>query len=232
MPILIGMHISLQAIRVFNNMNPWAKLTLSGLLGALVFIPLGLLIDHLFKLDDWSPISSSNQMIAMIVEESGGIILSVTFTWIAINAPRILKINFKEARFPAQISEKWENGNAQAPRTNFISLIPKELGSEVIYLKSELHYVRVVTTLGETLVLFNMKDAIADLEKNHGGIQTHRSYWVSARHIQSLITDKSRQYVLTNEDQRIPVSRRKHVRVKAFINRRLQNHQKGGGGDR
>jgi hypothetical protein len=221
LPILIGLHISLQAISVFNNLNPWIKLTLSGLLGALVFIPLGLIIDHLFQLDDWSVIRSSDEMIAMVVEESGGIILSVALTWIAINAPRILQINFKETNFPAQINENLESDNTPISSANFISLIPKELGNDIIYLKSELHYVRVVTTVGETLVLFNMKDAMADLKINYEGIQTHRSYWVSGHYIKSLITDKNRKYIITSKDQRIPVSRRKLVLVKEFMRRRL-----------
>ena len=221
LPILIVIHISLQAISLFNNYNPWIKLTVSGFLGALVFIPLGLLIDHLFQLDDWSAIRSSDEMMAIIAEESGGIILSVTLTWIAINAPRILQINFMETSFPAQINEKSDNDNTHASRTNFISLIPKEVGNDIIYLKSELHYVRVVTKVGEKLVLFNMKDAIADLEFNYEGIQTHRSYWVSGHHIKSLITDKSRKYIVTTKDQRIPVSRRKVVLFKEFVSRHL-----------
>jgi hypothetical protein len=221
LPILIGLHISLQAISVFNNLNPWIKLTFSGFLGALVFIPLGLSIDHLFQLDDWSAVRSSDEMIAMVVEEACGIILSVTLTWIAINAPRILQINFKEMNFPPQSNENVENVNTQISRTNFISQIPKEVGHDIIYLKSELHYVRVITTLGETLVLFNMKDAIADLEINYEGIQTHRSYWVSGHYIKSLITDKNRKYIITTMDQRIPVSRRKLVLVKKFISLHL-----------
>jgi hypothetical protein len=219
LPILIGIHISLQAISFFNNFNPWIKLMVSGFLGALIFIPLGLLIDHLFQLDDWSAIRSSNEMIAIIAEESGGIILSVTLTWIAINAPRILQINFKETRFPDKISENADKDNTHVSRTNFLSLIPKEVGNDIIYLKSELHYVRVVTTVGETLVLFNMKDAIADLKTNCEGIQTHRSYWVSGQYIKSLITEKNRKYIITSKDQRIPVSRRKVVLVKEFISR-------------
>jgi hypothetical protein len=221
LPILIGLHISLQAISVFNNLNPWIKLTLSGLSGALVFIPLGLIIDHLFQLDDWSAVRSSDEMIAMVVEESGGIILSVALTWIAINAPRILQINFKETSFADTTKETLKKVNTRVSITGFISQIPKELGTDIIYLKSELHYVRVVTTVGENLILFNMKDAIADLEKDYEGIQTHRSYWVSNRYIKSLITDKSRKYIITTKEQRIPVSRRKLSHVKEFMRRRL-----------
>ena len=223
LPILIAVHISLQAISVFNHLNPWLKLTISGFLGALAFIPLGLLIDYLFQLDDWSAIRSSTEMLAIVVDESRGILFSVTLTWIAINAPRILRISFQETRFPARIDETAQSVRPETASADFISLIPRELGTDVIYLKSELHYVRVVTTAGENLVLFTIKDAIADLEMNSEGIQTHRSYWVSGRYIRSLVTDKNRKYILTTKGQRIPVSRRKVALVKEYISRRLSS---------
>lgn len=225
LPLLIGLHISLQAIRVFNNLNPWVKLTLSGLLGSVLFIPLGLYIDYLFAMDDWSAINGSDEAVTAFIEESGGIVFSVTMTWIAINAPRILQINFKEQTAAAPTGETVDTQKAPCTKPEFFSLIPGEIGTDVICLKSELHYVRVVTTVGEKLVLYNMKDAIADLEIISEGIQTHRSYWVSGRHIKSLTTDNNYKYIITTNDQRIPVSRRRTAYVKEFIHQQLQNQR-------
>ncbi len=225
LPLLIGLHILLQAIGVFNNLNPWVKLTLSGLLGSVFFIPLGLYIDYLFAMDDWSAINGSKEVVSAVIDESGGIVLSVTMTWIAINAPRILQINFREQKVAAPTGETVEPQKVPCTKPEFFSLLPVEIGTDVIYLKSELHYVRVATTVGEKLVLYNMKDAIADLEIISEGIQTHRSYWVSGRHIKSLTTDNNYKYIITTNDQRIPVSRRRTAYVKEFIHQQLQNQR-------
>jgi hypothetical protein len=196
------------------------------MLGSLLFIPLGLYVDYLFEMDDWSAINGPNEVVSAIMDESGGVVLSVTMTWLAINAPRILQINFKEQKAAAPTGETVETQKAPCTKSEFFALIPGEIGADVIYLKSELHYVRVVTTVGEKLVLYNMKDAIADLEIISEGIQTHRSYWVSGRHIKSLITDKNRKCIITTNDQRIPVSRRRSAYVKKFIHQLLQDQRK------
>ena len=56
--------------------------------------------------------------------------------------------------------------------------LPSELGSDVIALEMEDHYVRVHTALGSELVLMRLRDAmahVADIE----GHQVHRSWWVA-----------------------------------------------------
>jgi DNA-binding LytR/AlgR family response regulator len=82
---------------------------------------------------------------------------------------------------------------------------------------SELHYVRVVTSKGETLVLHNLKDAIAQLPSEYSGILTHRSYWVALKHIKSIKEKSGQSSVALSMDKTIPVSRRKLAEVKAFI---------------
>ncbi|QIQ87878.1 LytTR family DNA-binding domain-containing protein [Erythrobacter sp.] len=56
--------------------------------------------------------------------------------------------------------------------------LPAELGSEVIALEMEDHYVRVHTALGSDLVLMRMRDAVAHLSASDGR-QVHRSWWVA-----------------------------------------------------
>jgi hypothetical protein len=218
LPMLIFTQMALQAVASINHLNPWLKLTLSGLIGSLLFVPLGLLIDFIFGLDDWSGIHDLNGWMSMAVKESGGVILPVTLTWIAINAPRILQLNFKETRdgtIESNRSSLTEMASSSKP--NFFSLLPSKIGNDVVYLKSELHYVRVVTGLGEALVLFNLKDAIRELEKVERGIQTHRSYWVSAAHIASIATGKGGKFIITCNNQKIPVSRRRLAETKDYL---------------
>jgi general stress protein CsbA len=44
LPLLIALQILLQMARSFNQLNTWIKLVLTGVLGSLLFVPLGLLI--------------------------------------------------------------------------------------------------------------------------------------------------------------------------------------------
>ncbi len=66
-----------------------------------------------------------------------------------------------------------------APISNpLIDQLPAELGSDILALEMEDHYVRVHTTLGSELVLMRLRDAmahVADLD----GRQVHRSWWVA-----------------------------------------------------
>jgi hypothetical protein len=220
LPMLIGLHILLQSSNVFNHLNPWLKLTLSGIMGAVLFVPFGLGIDYVFNLDDWEGITNLGGALPIIAEEIVNTLLPVTLTWIAINAPRILELNFKELNASVSPAAKPETKEAAVKASNaFLSNIPTEIGNDIIYLKSELHYVRVVTSLGERLVLFNLKDAIADLETFMEGIQTHRSYWVSGRHIESMLSDKNTKFIHTTSGQKIPVSRRKLSETRQYMQR-------------
>jgi hypothetical protein len=226
LPLLIGLHVLLQSVNVFNHLNRWLKLALSGILGATLFVPFGLGIDYFFNLDDWSGIANLKQAMPVILEELGDTLLPVTLTWIAINAPRILELNFKELNSGGSSAAAADNARAASGAPNaFLALIPKEIGNDIICLKSELHYVRVVTTVGERLVLYNLKDAIADLKPDVEGIQTHRSYWVSGQHIQSMITDRGRNFILATGSRYIPVSRRKLPHIRQYVKRLdLYNH--------
>jgi hypothetical protein len=68
-----------------------------------------------------------------------------------------------------------------APRAiRFLDRLPPELGSDLIALEMEDHYVRAHTALGSGLVLLRLSDALAELGAVEG-MQVHRSWWV-ARH--------------------------------------------------
>ena len=163
-------------------------------------------------------------MISEIMDESAGIFFSVTLTWLAINAPHVLQLNFAEKRSTAQKVHKInEKQTPPIPLPQFFSLIPKEIGTDILFLKSELHYVRIVTTYGEKLILYNLKDAISDLEKIEDGIKTHRSYWVSGKHIKKLVTEKGRKFILASNGQKVPVSRRNSASIQEYLIQRIKN---------
>ena len=64
-------------------------------------------------------------------------------------------------------------------KTNpLLDQLPPALGTEVIALEMEDHYVRVHTALGSELVLMRLRDAIAHVSEIEGR-QVHRSWWVA-----------------------------------------------------
>ncbi len=76
-----------------------------------------------------------------------------------------------------------------APPSNpLFDQLPAELGSEIVALEMEDHYVRVHTALGSALVLMRLRDAMAlmgDLE----GMQVHRSWWVARGAVEDVLRD-------------------------------------------
>ena len=65
-----------------------------------------------------------------------------------------------------------------APGPRFLDRLPPALGSDLLALEMEDHYVRAHTALGSELVLMRMRDAVAELDGLEGE-QVHRSWWVA-----------------------------------------------------
>jgi DNA-binding LytR/AlgR family response regulator len=157
-------------------------------------------------------------IVAGLLDEIMGTLFPVTFTWVAINAPRVLGLNFSQMQIPSgSIKGKAASKETQPQTARFLKLIRREADEDIVYIRSELHYVRAVTLKGETLVLYNLKDAIVELEQNCEGIQTHRSYWVSGRHIKKLQNNNGKKYVIAGAGHKIPISRRRVKAVKDFM---------------
>ena len=88
----------------------------------------------------------------------------------------------------------------------FVDRLPAELGTGLIALEMEDHYVRAHTTLGSELVLMRMRDAVAELD-GLDGMQVHRSWWV-ARGADADIKREGRNVRLVLENgMEAPVSR-------------------------
>ena len=90
------------------------------------------------------------------------------------------------------------------PRSIFDRL-PRKLGTDLIYVKVEDHYVKAVTPAGSGLILMRFADAVAELSAH--GLQVHRSYWVSRRYMKRVIPKDGRTILRLTTGQEIPVSR-------------------------
>ncbi|MDY7098371.1 MAG: LytTR family DNA-binding domain-containing protein [Pseudomonadota bacterium] len=84
--------------------------------------------------------------------------------------------------------------------------LPAEIGSEIIALEMEDHYVRVHTMLGSGLVLMRLRDAIVhvgDIE----GRQVHRSWWVARGAVEDVTRDGRNIRLVLPRGVEAPVSR-------------------------
>ncbi|MFN9899173.1 MAG: LytTR family DNA-binding domain-containing protein, partial [bacterium] len=80
----------------------------------------------------------------------------------------------------------------------------------MLYVEAQEHYLRVVLTGGEHLVLHGLSNAVRELEAGGAaGMQVHRSYWVAWRHVERVVADSTGGYCELTGGLRIPVSRRR-----------------------
>ena len=151
-----------------------------------------------------------------LADEFVGVVPPVVLCWLAINAPWVLGYRLSNA--DGHSGHLGANTPAQGFEPRFFELLPKASREELLYLQAELHYIAVVTAHGRTLILYNLRDAIADLGDTPG-IQPHRSYWVAADQVKGL-RRRGRQGVLqmSNGDD-VPVSRRSLAAVEAWYER-------------
>lgn len=218
---LIYIHVSLQTFTKFDLLNPWLKLVIAGCLGALLFSPFAFYID-VFLGDDSQP-SSWLEWIEGIFDELSNIILPITASWVAMNAPWVLGLGFiqsidetKNEGIETLLLDQGNQSHSEIQITYIKNTFFDIPFDEIYYLKSEQHYLRIVSVNQSKLVLFNLKDAISKFPNNFG-LQVHRSYWVALNHVISIKNKQGQYWVMLPNNIFIPISRRNLSKVKLII---------------
>lgn len=223
-------HIELVKLKLVGGMNKWWQLAVSGLIGSILFAPFGLMID-IYLAEEPSPVYIASELL----DEFLGLAPPLIFVWIAMNAPWLLGYriyqnpDFHTANDSGDIIKEAETrvthlgseienpspASNRAASEDFFSLLPSDIGREIMHMEAELHYLKVETTSGEALILFNIKDA-ANLFDSSDGILCHRSHWVSKYHISAFQQiGRCGELTLTN-GVKVPVSKRKLAEYKAW----------------
>lgn len=228
MVMLIVVHLLLSQSTGFDRLNPWLKLSFSGLLGGLLFAPVALALDFVLEIDTWPGLDRPGALLALVADEALGVMPPILLVWLGINAPQVLQLDFRQARGepfvppPQQPAASPPAPREAAPQSapGFLEQVPAALGRDIVYLMAELHYLRVVTPRGKALVLYNLRDAIDELPVE-SGIQTHRSFWAAFAHIDQVLTRNGQTVLSMRDGSEVPVSRRQAARVKRGIAARL-----------
>jgi hypothetical protein len=94
-----------------------------------------------------------------------------------------------------------------APETTpFFARLPHALGTQVLCLEMEDHYLRVHTSLGNALILMRLRDAVAEL-RAVPGMQVHKSWWVARAALAGAERGKSGWELILTDGRRVPVGR-------------------------
>lgn len=97
---------------------------------------------------------------------------------------------------------------AGLPTNPLFDQLPPELGSDIIALEMEDHYVRVHTALGSALVLMRLRDAVV-LIGDCEGMQVHRSWWVARGAVEDVLRDGRNIRLKLARELEAPVARAK-----------------------
>ncbi len=88
----------------------------------------------------------------------------------------------------------------------FERLKPALRSADIYALTSEDHYVRVITSKGDDLILMRLSDAMKDVIPTPG-LHVHRSWWVAEIGVKSVKKDNGKIQITLKNDATVPVSR-------------------------
>lgn len=206
-----------------GRMPLWSLVAMSGLCGSVVLAPIYWLIGEglmqqfmgFAETIDTDELRSVEQTLSWsaLLEEWLEISGPVIAGWALISWPRlqgllpplVQKINWSVDEPLAALS--------QDPKVIEVSVrswreaLPKELGDDVIAVKSELQYLRVWTTRGAALVLGSLQEV--EDEEGSAGMRVHRSWWVHARHVRTVGRRGEAAICELSDGREVPISRRR-----------------------
>lgn len=98
------------------------------------------------------------------------------------------------------------NALVEATRTALLDRLPFEKRGPLVSISSEDHYIRVVTTKGEDMILMRLSDAMLEVGATQG-LQVHRSHWVALDQVVAVKKHKDRAELTLTGGAVVPVSR-------------------------
>ena len=218
--------------KIVHLLPPWLALVVAGIAGAALMAPLGYLVElvqpaswELADDGDWLDVFEKSGVWQGIVAEFLEVGPQVLVVWIAINLPFLTsKPTFNDPQGPGGGGdrnepvdvEKDEAGRyAEDVRNEFLGEIPKSLGTNVLAISSDLHYLHIYTDLGRCMILGSLQRAADAMGED--GMRIHRAHWVARRAIVKIVKDGQQWYCLLCNDLKLPISRRKKSTVAGWF---------------
>jgi hypothetical protein len=162
-------------------------------------IPMSIIVWSLAQLGgayDWPTPSQALETYGSVLIVGGG----VTEIFYMLGTRKQVVITPEPAQVPASI--------------RFLDRLPPALGSDLLALEMEDHYVRAHTALGSDLILMRMRDAVAELG-GLDGAQVHRSWWVARSAVEEVLRDGRNIRLVLGQGLEAPVARNNIAELKA-----------------
>jgi hypothetical protein len=218
--------------RIMNSLPAWLVLLVAGIGGALLLAPAGYLVEESLPTslraveddDEWLHVFASRGWWQGIVVEFVESAPGTLCVWVIINLPFFAhRRSFDGGRHPDGNGstgpvdlDKAEAGRyAENARAEFISRLPESLGTNVIAISSDLHYLHVYTDLGRCMILGSLQHAAESM--GEAGLRVHRAHWVARRAIVKIVKNGQQWYCLLSNDLKIPISRRNKSTVAGWF---------------
>ncbi len=122
-----------------------------------------------------------------------------------------------DAETPARAPALPEPGAEAIPAafpSALLSRLPSGIGSGIIALETEDHYLRVHAVGGSALILMRMADAVALLDPQLGA-QIHRRWWVAQAAVAGVLTEGQKLSLRLIDNRQVPVGRTFSAAAKA-----------------
>ena len=131
------------------------------------------------------------------------------YIYVCVISSIVVSISYLVAQNRGWFNE--HSNQNEEPNNNGIQVfahrLPEKFKAAQLYaVSSEDHYVRVHTSVGETLILMRLSDALKGLSKVDG-MQIHRSWWVATNAVASTLKQQGKHSLVLVSGKQVPVSR-------------------------
>lgn len=211
--LLAATQMALARVAALSALPGIVQVALSAVAASLLFTPLALGIDALFDAEG-SRDDAAIPLPLRAASEFAQFVVPFVLTWVLINAPSLMKLEAAGAPVPS--GPDLPDAPGPSGEAEFRARIPGRLGRDIVALSAELHYLRVYTTRGDTLILFPFGRAVEVL-RDARGMQVHRSHWVALDHVDALVTREGRLFCDMVRGPSLPVSRSCRAALRAAL---------------
>lgn len=189
------------ALAAQSALPRWAAIAVACTLAAM---PTTLIVAKTFAGDNWRALTAGD-LAGLYLEV---LIVGATVTVVQLLADRTPRQEAHETlavhpSMPAAASSLLDRAG---PLTGLLDALPPHLGTDILCLENEDHYVRVYTTAGNALILMRLRDAIAQLAGVEGA-QVHRSWWVARSAVKHVVRSERQLLLKLTDGREVPVSR-------------------------
>jgi LytTr DNA-binding domain len=235
--ILESVQLLLGRIRITRQFAPLAIVILAGVIGAMIFSVFSiLLLEGLLAAPDPKAAVEDLTLAAFLTELRNSAGQTVLF-WVLLNGPRLIMMAQDQEDGTAEMLPVQAAGlvpesakPAHDPAlVEFAARLPRRLGTDIVALTAELHYLRVYTRQGDALILMSFGRAIEALQVV-AGMAVHRSHWVALSHVVGLEIEGDRAFCRLDTGLTVPVSRSNRARLRQTLAERDQRRAEGTAG--